>query len=210
MMASLRAFFKKLFHRIGKGVRSFRLTRAMVLRGVLFLVISVVAGTAVFRWNSQALVGDSLPMPFGFGFAVVLSGSMEPEFSEGDLLLVVKQEEYRENEVVVFQDGRSLVSHRIISVNDGEFITQGTANNSPDPPIVKEQIKGKVLLPIPYLGVLVDVIKSPLGTVCILVMAFLLLRLSSRAERKREAQAEEEAAILRKEIAGLKQENEKE
>ena len=207
-MASVRSFFQKWLSRLGKALRDFRLTRSLVVRGALFLLISIVAGTAVFRWNAQALVGDALPMPFGFGFASVLSGSMEPELSEGDLLVVVEKDAYYEREVVVFQDGRTLVTHRIIRIEGGEILTMGDANNSPDSPITKEQIKGKVILSIPFLGYLVEGIKSPLGTIFLLALALLLLRLSSRSDRRRAAEVEEDAERIRREIENLKQNGE--
>lgn len=147
-------------------------------------------------------------MPFGFGFASVLSGSMEPELSEGDLLVVVEKDAYYEREVVVFQDGRTLVTHRIIRIEGGEILTMGDANNSPDSPITKEQIKGKVILSIPFLGYLVEGIKSPLGTIFLLALALLLLRLSSRSDRRRAAEVEEDAERIRREIENLKQNGE--
>ena len=44
-------------------------------------------GINVYLWNASSLAGNAMPMPFGFGMAVVLSGSMEPVLSVNDLLL---------------------------------------------------------------------------------------------------------------------------
>ena len=51
-------------------------------------------GFNVYLANAYGLVGNQLPMPFGYGAAVVLSGSMEPEFSEGDLILIKETKDY--------------------------------------------------------------------------------------------------------------------
>ena len=59
-----------------------------------------------------------MPMPFGFGISAVLSGSMEPEYSTDDLVIVRSTDVYQIGAVVVYQDGSTLIMHRIIAVDD--------------------------------------------------------------------------------------------
>ena len=139
----------------------------------------------------------------GYSFFKVITGSMEPELSTGDLLLVVAREEYKADEVVVFLDGRSAVVHRIISMDGDTVITQGDANNQADEPISTELICGKVVLAIPLLGYLVSVIKTPLGTLLILALAVWLLNRSFRREQKEKT---EQLDMIRAEIERLKAE----
>ena len=47
-------------------------------RILMIVVISLVIGLSIYSWNARRVVGNSLPMPFGIGSSVVLSGSMEP------------------------------------------------------------------------------------------------------------------------------------
>ena len=63
-----------------------RLTK--ISRSALLIFVSLIVGVNIYLWNAQSLMGNALPMPFGYGAAVVLSGSMEPTFSTGDLILV--------------------------------------------------------------------------------------------------------------------------
>ena len=44
-----------------------------------FLIASIMIGYCVFMMNSRLLLHEQLPMIAGYGNAVVLSGSMEPE-----------------------------------------------------------------------------------------------------------------------------------
>lgn len=175
-----------------------------LLRLLGLCVLAAVIGINVYTFNASRLVGNAFPMPLGFGLSVVLSGSMEPELSTGDLLLVVAREEYKPDEVVVFLDGRSAVVHRIISMDGDTVITQGDANNQKDEPISTELICGKVVLAIPLLGYLVSIIKTPLGTLLILVLAVWLLNRSFRRDQKEKT---EQLDMIRAEIEKLKAEN---
>ena len=142
-----------------------------------------------------------MPMPFGVGMSVVLSGSMEPTLSVDDLVLVHRDARYEKGDVVVFQDGNSLVIHRIISIDGDEVITQGDANNTTDDPISTTDIKGKMVASIPVLGAAVRFLKSPVGFVLILLAAVLLFELPHMRERKKAAEDKEK---IKEEIRRLK------
>lgn len=58
-----------------------------ILRRILLIIIGLILGVNVYLANAKGIVGNKLPMPFGYGMANVLSGSMEPTFSKGTLLL---------------------------------------------------------------------------------------------------------------------------
>lgn len=174
----------------------------VTVRIALLVTVAAIIGINVYSINATRLAGDSVPMPFGVGAAVVLSGSMEPSLSVGDMLVVVPQESYRENDVVVFQRGRSSVVHRIISIEGDEIITKGDANNTADEPISPKAIKGEVVAAIPLVGYAVNAIKTPVGTLCILALAVLLLERSFHSEKKKD---EQELEAIRAEIERLKQ-----
>ena len=172
------------------------------LRLLLVSLAAAVIGVNFYAANAAKVVGNAIPMPFGVGSAVVLSGSMEPEISIGDLLFISEREGYEVGDVVVYQDGKMAVTHRIVSISGNEVITRGDANNTEDDPITLEQIKGEVVLAIPYVGSVVNAIKTPLGTICILALAIFLLERSFSAEKQ---QKKEELDAIRAEIEKLKQ-----
>ncbi len=173
------------------------------LRLPLLALLAAIVGINVYTWNASRVAGNAVPMPFGVGAAVVLSGSMEPEISVGDLLIVAERKSYEVGDVVVYQDGRMAVTHRIVAITEDEVITKGDANNTEDAPITVEQIKGEVVLAIPHAGYAVNAIKTPLGTLCILALAIFLLERSFRAKKQRDTA---ELAAIKVEIEKLKQE----
>lgn len=146
-------------------------------------------------------------MPFGYGAAVVLSGSMEPEFSKGDLIFVKETLEYAENDIVVFQDGNTLVVHRIIEIDEDTITTKGDANNATDEPITQEMIKGEVIGCIPFVGEIVNLIKTPLGTLAVVAAAIALVEIPRRWEKQKD---DDERQKIIDEIKRLKDDNKEE
>ena len=85
-------------------------------------------------------------------------------------------------------------------------VTQGDANNTPDDPIQMSQIKGTVVLRVPLAGYLVNMIKTPLGTILILAAAVFLLERSFHKEKEKDLDKLEE---IRREIEKLKEQSSK-
>ena len=168
---------------------------------LLPILIGAIFGIRLYLFNAQAL-GDRMPMPFGVGAAVVLSGSMEPAYSVNDLIFVKKEPEYWEGDVVVYQRERDLIVHRIIQIQDGTVITQGDANDTADPAFKEEEIRGTVVFKIPWVGGPIRAMKTPMGTCLTIAAAILFLELSYRKEQDGEEKRIEE---IKEEIRRLKE-----
>lgn len=172
-----------------------------VIRIVLLVIIAALVGVSVYSINAAALNGNQLPMPFGFGLTVVLSGSMEPAISIGDMLVVLPADHYEVGDVVVYQTQGMSVVHRIISIDGDEIITRGDANSGDDAPIHEKSIKGRVVCAIPLVGYLVCFIKTPIGTLALLGLAILLLEVSFKKDKKKD---KGELEALKQELARMK------
>lgn len=175
-------------------------------RYILILIGSLVLGVNIYLWNGYNLVGNALPMPFGYGMAVVLSGSMEPVLSANDLVVIHWQKDYEVGDIIVYQSGSELIIHRIIEIENNKLTTQGDANNTPDAPITLSNVKGKMIGHIPGIGMFIRKLKTPAGLFIVLAVAFILLELSYRKEWSEEDVEQEK---LREEISRLKKELDK-
>ena len=122
-------------------------------------------GVNVYFANASGIGGNHLPMPFGYGIANVLSGSMEPTFSKGALLLVKEEKKTEPGQIVVYQSGQELIVHRVIQIEGNLVTTKGDANEAADPVFDASQIKGVVVGWIPFLGSLVSFLKTPVGII---------------------------------------------
>lgn len=172
------------------------------LRTIIIVCIAVFLVVNVYLLNVQTLQGNAMPMPFGVGTAIVLSGSMEPELSVDDLIVVTAQESYELGDVVVYQSGSSLVVHRIIEFADGFVITQGDANNTPDEPVELALIKGEVVFHVKNVGNLVRMIKSPVVSFGMMGLAIFLLERSFRKDKQKK---DDKTQSMEEEIRRLKE-----
>lgn len=112
------------------------------------------------------------PELFGWSRAVILSGSMEPSMSIGDLVIVHREKEYRVGDIVVFDSGGLSVTHRILEKAQEGFVTKGDANNVPDKELLSENhIIGRVAVVIPMVGKAVLFLKNPAGMMLIMMLA---------------------------------------
>lgn len=177
-----------------------------VLRRLLLVIGGLILGLNLYLANAGGILGNQLPMPFGYGLADVLSGSMEPTFSKGALILVKDTADVQKGDIVVYQSGKELIVHRIVDLKKNQVITQGDANNVADAPFSRTQIKGKVIGWIPGLGNVASILKTPVAMLIILLCAFLLIEGSFRAQRDAD---DEELEAIKAEIRWLKEENRK-
>lgn len=168
-------------------------------------LLGLVLGLNLYLANARML-GDPLPMPFGVGAAVVMSGSMEPALKIGDLIFVRETETIQPGDIVVYRSGASLIVHRVKETSGDTLITQGDANNAPDEPVTREQVKGTVALRIGGAGKVLTALRSPAGIAAVLILIVTLTELSFRKEKKKADTGTEE---LKAEIRRLKEEMEK-
>lgn len=122
------------------------------------------------------IAGVRHPSVFGFSTAIVLSGSMEPALHVDDLIVVRAQEAYSVGDVVTFESGGSLVTHRIAGETAEGFVTRGDANNADDgAPVAPGDIVGRVVLRIPVAGAALAFLRTPPGMTLLVLCALLLL-----------------------------------
>lgn len=178
-----------------------RFSKKTIFRYIVFSFIGIVLGLFVYTQNAKGLLKDKIPMPFGYGMSVVLSGSMESRLSVDDLVIIKATDNYKVNDIVLFQDGNSLVIHRIIEIDGDTVTTKGDANNTADEPINKSQIKGVLVYDIAGLGAVVNILKQPVSVFIILAAAFLLTEFSYRKEKDTDT---EELDEIKKMIEELK------
>ena len=105
------------------------------------------------------LLAAAAPFAAGIRMAYVKSGSMEPEIHVGSICLM-------DTNVIVFSVGKeqALVTQRVADITEKGFRTKGDGNDRKDPWLVSpDDLKGKVLGAIPYLGYVAAFLQSGQG-----------------------------------------------
>ena len=126
---------------------------------------------------------------FGTGYAslVVTSGvSMAPVYTEGDVVVVTRQQSYVVGDIAAFpkpDTHDTLVLHRIIGGDAGRgFVFQGDNNQSVDPMEPRaDELVGKAVLHLPRGGIWLQRLASPPA---LAAYAFLLLAGGGAAARR--------------------------
>ncbi len=149
-----------------------------ILRGVLAAVLCLVLALNVWMLYQHMVLKKEAPEVFGYSQYIVTSGSMEPNISAGDLILIKPEEHYKLGDVVTFSSGGAVVTHRLMGTVEGQYITQGDANNAEDSELLSpEDILGKVQLVVPGAGYVVEFFRTPVGIAVLLAVSVLLIKL---------------------------------
>jgi signal peptidase len=119
---------------------------------------------------------------------VVLSGSMEPTISPGDVVVVeeVPPGEIERGDVITYAEGRAgtpPTTHRVVEIRRTEagprFVTQGDANEEPDPSAIEaDRVIGARSLVIPYVGHVIRFANTTTGFLALVIAPLGLLMLS--------------------------------
>lgn len=127
-----------------------------------------------------AVIGSSLlltvPKVFGYEIYNVVSGSMEPEIPVGSLIFVapVQPESVIEGEIIAFESGDSVVTHRVVENKklEGELITKGDANEGEDiNPVPYAGVIGRAERHVPYMGEYMVIYTTNVGKVYMICFA---------------------------------------
>ena len=130
--------------------------------------------------SARLITGKPQPTLFGWSWAVIISGSMEPEISIHDLVVAHRQDSYAIGDVITYESesGRSIITHRIIDTAPEGYITRGDANNAADlSPVPQDKVVGRVVKVMPRIGIFLDYLRTPLGLTCIVLLGILLIEL---------------------------------
>jgi signal peptidase len=119
---------------------------------------------------------------------VVVSGSMKPTLSLGDVIVVeeVPPGEIERGDVITYAEGRAgtpPTTHRVVEIRRTEagprFVTKGDANEEPDPSAIEpDRVIGARSLVIPYVGHVIRFANTTTGFLALVVAPLGLLMLS--------------------------------
>lgn len=141
---------------------------------IVTIITSIIAIIALFMITLSI---------FNFKSKIVLSGSMEPNIRTGSIVYIkdVKANSLKENDVITFNLNNMTCTHRIVSIDyeNETIITKGDANISNDNPISFNDVEGKVMFSVPFLGYVLFYLKKYLvliicGVIILILIGFIV------------------------------------
>ena len=154
--------------------------------GVLKIVVKVLSYICYVFIGIYALI--CAPMIFGLKPEVVTTGSMSPTYNIGTIIYYKKvdQSEIQVGDAISYHmNNGEIVTHRVIEIENGNYITKGDANNIKDAsPVPYDRVAGKIVGPvIPWLGFAVAFINTHIFVIFIVVGILLAEFLLSNIKR---------------------------
>jgi signal peptidase len=146
----------------------------------------VAAWSVILLATAVLAIAVLVPRMAGATPYVILTGSMEPQMPPGTLVVVrsVDPGAITTGSVITYQlesGNPTVVTHRVRSVGldaagEWRFVTQGDANNDPDPrQVMPVQIKGERWYYVPYLGYVTSVTTGQQHQIALVVVVVGLL-----------------------------------
>jgi len=104
---------------------------------------------------------------------MVTTRSMEPQITQYSLVIVSRFLMPHESDVGAYLlKPNTIVIHRVVEESEGAYIFKGDANPSPDPPVSRDQVLGKVIFVIPAIGFLIRILRHPIFLSTLLIIFF--------------------------------------
>ena len=110
---------------------------------IIVLIIALIVG---YNWYQRRQ--GKVAYFFNYATFAVKGDSMRPTIEPGDLLIIHKEKDYKEGDIITFvNDQKQIVTHRIKEITpEKEYITQGDNNKFEDTESISDQnIYGKVV-----------------------------------------------------------------
>lgn len=141
---------------------------------ILIILVTIIIILAIYYFVQIKVFNKSYANIFGYTFFEVATGSMEPTIDVGDVIIVKITNEVNENDIIVCDKHNAFITHRLIKIEEDNFITKGDANNTEDEPMDKSDLIGKVVNVIPNFSLWKKVIFTPQVIIPIFIMLILL------------------------------------
>ena len=158
----------------------FFITIILILGGAFLFMVSQKEDKTIAGYRFYNVLTDSM---------VKTKSNQKGNFQSGDMIIVKKinPKDVVVGDIITFvpnvNSTNTYLTHRVIEKKEPKdtsksdvpnFITQGDANNSPDPEISGENIIGKKVLVIPKVGTIIKFVRENLLSVIVFVVSLFL------------------------------------
>ncbi len=139
------------------------------LLNILIFICSIFLLVAIYTGFQTRIMGNDYANFFGYSLFEVQTGSMADTINAGDWIIIKLTKDVQRNDIVTYESNGEYITHRIIEVYNGTFITKGDANNTKDEPIDQAQVIGKVVKVLPNFGIVRKTLFNPAVLVMLII-----------------------------------------
>ena len=172
-----------------------------ILSTIICIVILFLIAFNVTLMIESYINPNELPSFLGLKSFVIVSESMEPTIMTEDAIFITNtsKEDLEVGDIISFRTGNYINTHRIVRIEEknGEevYITKGDNNSNEDRGYVEfKNIEGKYLFRIPGFGRIIEILKSKITLVILLIFLVIIsyyeVRISKRKLKRKEERYE--------------------
>ena len=143
------------------------------LLNVLIFLFAIILLISIYTGVQTKILGNDYPDFFGYSMFEVQTGSMEDAINAGDWIIVRLTKKVELDDIVTYELDGEYITHRIVDIYGGTYITKGDANSGKDEPIDQNQIVGKVVSVLANLGIFKKTLFNPSVLIAIIITVFL-------------------------------------
>lgn len=140
-----------------------------IITNILMFFVTIIVFFALYNFIILNILNKPYVNFFGYTFFDVATGSMADEINIDDCIIVKITKDVKTKDVITYKVGKDFITHRIVKIDQDVIITKGDANNTPDNPIDKSVVVGKVVKIIPRLGIWKKTLTEPKVLISIIV-----------------------------------------
>lgn len=152
------------------------------LIAIAFIILVPILAMNLYIMYQSQISKNEVPNVLGYKPFIVLSGSMESEIHQGDLIItkIIDPTTLKKDDVIAFRDSENTVTtHRIIELVEKSgttyFVTKGDNNNTKDQNLVElTDVEGIYVTRIPGIGSIMMSL-SQTSTIIILILGITVI-----------------------------------
>lgn len=162
-----------------------------IVLDILIVLLGIILIITIYNNIQVKILGNDYASFFGYSVFEVQTGSMEPEISAGDWIIVKYDKTIELNDIVTFEHKGNFITHRIIESYNGTYVTKGDANTAKDSPINKNQIVGTVSKILPNFGILRKTVFNPIVLIFLIITCYIGMQAFKKPTEKEIAMEQE-------------------
>ncbi|MDD2504944.1 MAG: signal peptidase I [Bacilli bacterium] len=148
----------------------------------LIALFSIVLMFSIYVGVQIKILNHDYANFFGYSMFEVQTDSMKDIISSGDWVIVKLNPKVQLKDIITFKVKDDYITHRVVEIHKGTYITQGDNNTGKDEPVDHSQVVGKVVKTLPGFGFLRSTLFNPIVITMLIVVLYLIDSLSK--ERK--------------------------
>ena len=144
-----------------------------ILLNCLIVIFGIILMISIYTGVQIKLLGHDYANFFGYSTFEVQTNSMGDVVSAGDWIIVKITSNIKLDDIVTYQLKDDFITHRVIAIHNGTYITKGDANNAKDEPVDQSQIVGKNVKTLKNFGIFRKVLFNPGVLLTLIITLFL-------------------------------------